>query len=142
MDIAKILNIKYNNLPFNEVSFGYTTVTIYPLTKIKDFVKANWIVIGEEDLCGDLICIDAKNNSFPVYLVPLSDELEPDYISSSFDNFVEILKMLSVISQGRDNPIKLQKNPMPENIKDNFLSNIKEKNPNCEIQFWENIFEV
>ena len=142
IDIPKILKTKYNKLPFNEVSLGYTTITIYPLTKIKDFVNVNWLVIGDEDLCGDLICIDTKTDSFPVYLVTLSGELEPDYLSSSFDNFVEILKMLSVISKGRDNPIKLEKNLVPKNIKNSFLNNIKEKNPNCDMQFWENIFEI
>lgn len=138
----KILKTKYNKSPFKEVSLGYTTITIYPLTKIKEFVKENWLVIGDEDLCGDLICIDTKTNSFPVYLVPVSDDLEPDYISSSFDNFVEILKMLSIISEGRDNPIRLESNMVPENIKNDYLNSIKEKNPNCDMQFWENIFEI
>lgn len=138
--IDKKFALKYNKLPFKQVSFGYTTISIYPLDEINEIFKERWLVIGDEDLCGDLICVDSMDSSFPVYLIPLED-LEPDYISSSIDNFIEILKMLQILSEGRKNPVELENNPLPKNIRQNFLNRIKEKNPNCELQFWESIFE-
>jgi len=80
------------------------------------------------------------DNSLPVYLVPLED-LEHDNISSSFDNFIEILKMIQTLSDDRKNPVELENNSLPENIRDNFLSRIEEKNPNCELQFWESVLK-
>lgn len=142
MSIPKIFNIKYKQLPSSQVSLGYTTITIYPLAEINNFIKDNWLIIGNEDLCGDLICIDTKIGTLPVYLVPLTDELEPDYIASSFDNFADILKVLVSISINRESPMRLEKNQVPKSVKDDFLNNIKEKNPNCDIHFWENIFEI
>jgi hypothetical protein len=140
MKIPEELIKKFYKIPFNEVSFGYTTISIYHLVKIREIIEDRWLIVGNEDLCGDSICIDIIDNSFPVYLAPLED-LETDCISSSFDNFIEILKILNTLSEGRKNPVELENNPLPENIRENFLSKVEEKNPDCELQFWESIFE-
>ncbi len=140
MRIPEELIKKFYKIPFNEVSFGYTTISIYSLVKIREIIENRWLIIGEEDLCGDSICVDIADSSFPVYLVPLED-LEPECISSSFDNYLEILKMLQKLSERRQNPVELENNPLPENDKNIFLISIEEQNPDCEIQFWESIFE-
>lgn len=49
--------------------------------------------------------------------------------------------MLQTLSENRKSPVELENNSLPENIKDNFLSRIVEKNPYCELQLWESIFE-
>ena len=140
MKIPEELIKKFYKIPFNEISFGYTTISIYPLVKIREIIEDRWLIVGDEDLCGDSICVDIIDNFFPVYLVPL-EELEPDCISFSFDNFIEILKILNTLSEGRKNPVELENNPLPENIRENFLNKVEENNPDCELQFWESIFE-
>ncbi|HEX2939355.1 MAG TPA: hypothetical protein VHO66_10650 [Ruminiclostridium sp.] len=137
------------NSPINEVSINCTTITIFPLKEIKKInlskpshIDNDWIIIGDEDLCGDLICINSNSESLPVYLVPIDDELEFEYISSSLNNLIEILLMLKEISIGRDTPVKYEQNPLPEDELNQFLQKVKLFNPDCELQFWSELFEV
>lgn len=140
---------KLNSINFHEISIGYTTITIYPSDSLEDMqttgidhLTDNFIVFGDEDVCGDLLCIDTSNGSLPVYLVPLDNEIDPECISISFDNFINILHLLKDISIGRDNPVKLEENPVPKNIEKNFLNYIIMQNPDCEIKYWEELFEI
>jgi hypothetical protein len=139
---------KLNKINFNEVSIGYTTITIYPSDSLEDmqitgidYLSDKFIVFGNEDVCGDLLCVDTSNNSLPVYLVPLDNEIDSECISISFDNFINILHLLRDISIGRENPVKLERNPVPKNIEQNFINYIIMQNPDCEIQYWEELFE-
>ncbi len=148
MIVPKEYIAKLNSIPFHEVSLGYTTITIYPSKSIKrmllsdiEHLNNKFFVIGNEDLCGDLLCIDTSIDSLPVYLVSEENDLETDYISFSFDNFMNILNMLKDISTDRENPVKLEKNPVPEDLKNYFLNQIIISNPDCEMQFWEGLFE-
>jgi hypothetical protein len=149
MIVPKAYKSKLNSIPFHEVSLGYTTITIFTSKDIKNFlisenkyINQNFIAIGNEDLCGDIFCIDTSIDSLPVFLVPMTNDLKPEYISSSFDNFVNILILLKGISANRDNPVKLEQNPVPEELKKIFLNYISIANPDCEKQFWEELFEL
>lgn len=141
INLENIMN-RYNETYFSEVSINYTTFTLYSLEKIKSInpPSANCLIIGDEDLCGDLIAIDTNIDSLPVYLITLDYELEPDYISSSIDNFIQIMIKLKELSIDRETPIEFEQNPISDQEKNEFLKQIRCSNLDCDMQFWEELF--
>jgi hypothetical protein len=142
MNILDVIRNKYSLLPFNEVSFGFTSIMLFPCEEINDVINDKFLIIGYEDLCGDHLCVDITSKLLPVYIAPLDGDLSIDCVSASFDNFVEILKVFNELSIDRDNPKKLENNPVPEDLKKKVLNQIRISNPGCEMYFWEGLFEV
>jgi hypothetical protein len=99
--------------------------------------RINWVVIGNESCCGDPIFVDTADNKLPVYSAPHGmGEWEPELIATSFDNFIEIIKLLMPISQGREDPVALEKNPLTDEDKENLLSQIMDINNGIDGSFW------
>lgn len=131
----------YKELDFNNISIGYTTITLYNLNEFNK-ISDKLLAIGDEDLCGDQFCIDISKNTLPVYLVPIDNDLEPDFISASFDDFINILRRLKLVAVKRNSPKMLEQNPISDADKQNFINYIILNNPNCEVQFWKSLFEL
>jgi len=138
------------NLGFDNVSLGYTTINIYTINELinnqkhmqNSCINENSLVIGNEDLCGDLIFINTADKNLPVYLLYTDgSDYEPDLIAVSFENFIKILNYIREISFERKNPNALEKNPIPSNIKYSILQCIEKDNVSIYLDFWKDLFE-
>ncbi|MPN15619.1 hypothetical protein SDC9_162953 [bioreactor metagenome] len=98
-------------------------------------------IIGDEDLCGDLIGVDTKNESLPIYLIPSDSDFETTCIASSFDNFVQIMIKLQELSVGRESPIEYAENQLSDDELNTFLVQVESTNPGCDMEFWKDLFE-
>ncbi|MDQ2088105.1 hypothetical protein RBH29_16890 [Herbivorax sp. ANBcel31] len=162
MNLINEYMIKRNKIELNEISLGYTTVYLYKveeldeaqvgysvdengniLTGISDEDwKKEWLVIGYEDCCGDAIFTDMSNSEFPVFTaIHGVGKWNSQLISSTFDNFIKALGYIKEASRGRENPVKLEQNPLTENEKEKILSKIHHENKDIELLFWEDWLE-
>jgi hypothetical protein len=99
--------------------------------------KNSWVVIGNESCCGDPIFIDTVENSLPVYTAPHGmGAWEPELIATSLSKFIEIMKLLAIVSQGRENPVALENNPLTDEEKEKVLSQIMDQNSGIDGSFW------
>jgi len=100
--------------------------------------KKSWEVIGYEDLCGDPIFVDHSSEGSPVFTAMHGmGEWRSTAISDSFDAFNKSLRIVAEIAVGRENPVKLEANPISLAEIEGALETIRALNPNSEIEFWE-----
>ena len=144
-------------VPFREVSFGSSTVRIFDSNQIDEAQlgysrdsngqslcgrkdgdwKDEWLVIAYEDLCGDPIFIDTSVNNMPVYTAMHGQgRWEPELIADTFDGFVESLKAVKSVAAGRENPVELESNPLPNAQCEQILKTIRVANPKADTAFW------
>ena len=103
----------------------------------------SWLVIGREGLCGDPVFVDLAKPGFPVYTAIHGEgEWDPTVISDSFSAFVSALSALQSVSEGRDNPVELERNPVEPAMLDSLLERIQSSNPQSDINFWGSWFEI
>jgi hypothetical protein len=152
-----------NRLPLAQVSLGYTTVAIFSESELEEAQlgygvsdsgetftgekkgdwKKSWLVIGSEDLCGDPIFVDLDAPELPVFSAAHGQgEWTPVMIASSFEGFVKALQEIESISDGRQNPVQLQRNPLLVSERERVLRRIAELNPDASLDFWESWFSV
>jgi hypothetical protein len=141
-----------------EVSFGVTTIQVFRAGDLKslqigysvstegkslagdkegDWLKA-WIVIAVESACGDPIFIDVSKEGFPVYTAMHGEGTwEAKNIAVSLLAFGRALSALAEVSKGRENPVALENNPLPDIEKEAILAAIRRDNPGLDVDFWE-----
>ena len=158
MNVQPYLELR-NNFPIESVSFGYTTVTLFARNELKDAQvgysvsdsgqpftgeeegdwKESWFVIGYEDLCGDPIFVDLADPEFSVFTAAHGEgDWSPEMIASSFQGFTQALQEVKRLSEGRDNPVKLERNPVSAVERERVLSRIADLSKNPSLEFWEN----
>jgi hypothetical protein len=141
-------------VPFDSVSIGYDSVELIPLVELEAAQRGygvipdgeetdwqpEWLVIGHEGRCGDPIFIDTSNDEFLVYTAAHGmGEWDPNLLASSFDHFVQILTRLQSLADGREDPMKLDKNPLTESERKSFLDFIDSGSPDVDSSFWETL---
>ena len=162
MNIDQYIEIR-RNVTLGQVSFGYQTVRLFPVEELEEAQvgycidpsgailtgenegdwKHSWLVIGYEELCGDPFFADLNEKELPVFTAAHGEGMwNPVMVASSFGGFIESLNEIRRISHGRDNPVALEKNPLPEVERERVLNKIAELNGNAWLEFWESLFEV
>jgi hypothetical protein len=157
MDARKYIELR-NETTIEIVSLGYTNVRLfhadalvdaqvgYSVTESGESLTGDkegdwlpsWFVIGGEDLCGDPLFVDLANPDLPVVTAPHGEgDWHPVTIASSFNGFVAALEEVRVLSEGRENPMKLKNNPILSFQREQTLMAIAEANPNNSLEFWE-----
>jgi len=142
------------------VEFGYTAIRIYRSDELAgaqlgysvnpDGVSligqndgdwhSNWLVIGNEELCGEPIFIDTSQPGFPVYnAMHGQGRWDPEPLAVSLAALRESLSALAEIAKGREDPIALEQNPLPEAERNGFLATVRRLNPGIDISFWEQL---
>ena len=162
MDTEQYIEIR-RSLPFDEVSFGYQTVKLFPVEELEeaqlgysvgdsgeDFTgenagdwKRGWLVVAHEDLLGDPIFVDLSKPELPVFTAAHGgDEWNPVLIASSLRGFIEALTEVKRVSKSRSNPVEAERNPLPATERERILSRIVELNGGASLEFWEGWFEA
>ena len=144
-----------------DISIGYSEINIFKLENIekkqigysvsengKSLVgknngdwKKNWIVIATDNI-DDPIFVDIEKLNLPVFTSEHGNgEWEESCIAISIENFSQILYNLKQLSIERENPIRIETNPISETEIDNFLSKTKNDNKGMDIEYWEIFLE-
>jgi hypothetical protein len=152
-----------NKIKFDEVSLGSTRVYLFKDNEIEEaqigygidnkgssltgtvegYWKESWLVIAYEDLCGDPIFIDIHKKGFPVYTAIHGEGTwDPENIATSFENFTKALTYIIEISKDRENPVKLENNPLSVVEKESVLKRIHSDNEGIDAGFWEDWLEI
>ena len=142
-------------VPFDSVSLGSTTLNLTGSSELEAAQQGysivpegdetdweqEWLVIGNEDLCGDPIFIDTSDESYPVYTAAHGmGEWSPQLIASSFEHFIQILTKLRQLSQGRENPVQMEANPLTAKQMEELAELISAEHPDVDLGFWETIY--
>jgi hypothetical protein len=100
--------------------------------------RAEWLVVGYEDLNGDPLFADTSVDDWPVYTAAHGEGAwEPVRIADSFSRFVEALELVRAASVGREHPVALEANPLPPRERARILREVRSRNPASELDFWE-----
>ena len=98
---------------------------------------SNWLVIGNEDLCGDLIFIDTAAPGYPVFTAPNGEgRWDPEPVAVSLVGLREALAVVGRAAKGRENPVALEENPFSGTDREIILKEIQEHNPDIDLSFW------
>jgi hypothetical protein len=145
-------------LDFFEVSFGYSTIEIFPLEELSQHQLGyavgqhgnkltgtqdgdwheSWVVIGVDEM-GDPIFIDDAAPGFPVYTAAHGEgRWDPVLLAVSLDGFNQALSVLAKLAaKGREHPVGLEANPLTAEELDAALNEIQAANPGLAVRHWE-----
>ena len=162
MNIDHYLDLR-NVATIESVSLGYTTVALFSAAEVEDAQvgysvsdsgervtgdqegdwKESWLVIGCEDLCGDPIFVDLAKPLLPVFTAAHGQgDWSPVMIASSWEGFIQALQLVKRVSIGRENPVKLQQNPLSAVEREQTLNRIAQLNRGASLEFWENWLRI
>ena len=145
------------SVPFDRVSIGYAGISLVPLDELEPAQNGygvvleesqtdwrhEWIVIGNEERCGDPIFIDSDDDEYPVYTAAHGiGEWTPQLVAFTFRHFVEVLQQLQVFSRGRANPAQLQRHPVTHEEGEKFIDFIRRTSPEVDFTFWRGLYET
>ncbi|MBK9163837.1 MAG: SMI1/KNR4 family protein [Acidobacteria bacterium] len=100
--------------------------------------KDGWTVIGYDERCGDPIFVDLNSEGFPVFTaVHGLGEWTPKQIGDTLESFRKCVDEISAISIGRENPVKLEANPISNLMRQEVLKKIKSFSLDSDLEFWE-----
>jgi hypothetical protein len=151
-----------DEVPFDEINFGFSGIELFPLEAIESEQvgysidptgkslctgepgswESAWIVIGRDSCLGDPIILDSASPGYTV-LTSAHGEGEWDLspISVSLSAFQVSLQVVAQIASGRESPMALENNPLPDELRDAALSSISAVNPGIDLYFWELFLE-
>jgi hypothetical protein len=130
-----------------EVLFGFGGIE---LSEIDDVLQSTrhghdsgldgrWLVIGKEVGLGDPLLLDT-GSSQGVYIVLETDDINaPTRVADSLDGFAVALAELRRLSEGRENPMKLEANPVDESDVTQFEDAVRHANPSSAEWWWRQI---
>jgi hypothetical protein len=128
------------------VAMGYRTVRLLPLDELQEAQAGyagegwfdDWLVIATEDELGDPIFADLGSSDLYVSTAMHGvGQWEPVRIADSFSGFVASLRCVAAVAEGREYPVALEDNPLPESEAESVLSEIRRLNPRSDMEFWE-----
>jgi hypothetical protein len=102
--------------------------------------RSTWLVIGYDETCGDPIFIDRSKEGYPVYTATIGKgRWDPVPIAVSLQAFGQALSAIATVAKGRENPVALEQNPLPESERDRALAAIRQHNPQIGLNFWHTL---
>ncbi|HET7871377.1 MAG TPA: hypothetical protein VFL42_02625 [Terriglobales bacterium] len=151
-------------LGFREISFGSGGIKLYTPEELDDAQigysrsaegksfcdgttgswNAEWIAIAYDTGLGDLIILDTSISELPV-MTALHGEGSWDakIIAGSLAGFGEALREVQRASVGRESPVALEQNPLPEDQRRDILARIRIAiGQRADIDFWGGLLET
>lgn len=101
--------------------------------------NSNWFAFASDEV-GAPIFVDLNDGR--VY----TDNNDQDnrkifYVATTLENYIQGIRELENISEGRETPEQLRDNPIPEAIADSILERIDFANPGIDLWYWELFME-
>lgn len=127
-----------------EAQFGYSVAddgTDLTGTNDGDWMR-QWVVIGEEVMCGDPVFVDTEKPGFPVYTAMHGEgSWDPTLISETYLGFVSILDRLALLAKGREHPAGLIKKPLTLEEIEAFVAFASKAGRLEDPGFWESLLD-
>jgi hypothetical protein len=151
----------FESLGFDEIAFGYAGLKLlspdeleegqagYSLSEEGESLcdgkpgswKAEWIAIGYDTSLGDPIILDTSNGQI-MDAMHGEGSWEPYAIAKSLQAFAVALKEIKRASTGREYPVALENNPLPDEERDRILDMIRTASGDgINLEFWRLIME-
>jgi len=157
-DTSEIFRLWRLSLPFDEISLGIGGIRLAKVDEITAFQvgysisaagasfstgqsgdwKPHWLAIGYDTCLGGPIVLDTSATP-PQVLTAMhgAGEWDAIEIATSLAGFEVALVEVKQLSNGRENPVALEENPIPPTERVAALSKIEAANPGIDMQFWE-----
>lgn len=157
MNIQQYVDLR-NSLEIDSVAVGYMEVKIFSPDDLEEAQtgysrkesgeslvgtddgdwKQSWLVVGYEDSMGEPIFVNLDDERLPVYTaIHGQGRWDAIQLATSFEGFVEALKEVDKFSTGRQSPVELHKNPIPQDEREELTGKIKSLTENTLDSFWE-----
>jgi hypothetical protein len=128
-DYHRYIDVR-RTMHLEEVSCGYRTVRLFQESELEDAQigysvgeagedftgqsdgdwSSNWLVIGDEDVCGDPIFVDLSETDFSVFTAAHGQgRWDPELLASSLTGFIKALAEVHRLSEDRRNPTQLER---------------------------------
>jgi len=105
--------------------------------------RSEWLVVGQEDMCGDPVFIDISNDDLPVFTAVDGEGIwEPTLLATSLNGFVAGLRLVSQLGANRSNPVELEGNPLSEPEMKALVDGLQCLGEGAELGCWTNWFEI
>ncbi|MBL8152494.1 MAG: hypothetical protein JNN15_21450 [Blastocatellia bacterium] len=99
--------------------------------------QPNWLVIGYAESVGDPIFVDLAQLDIPVFTAMIGiGQWLPTKIADAFKELLAALDLVFEVSIGREYPVLLEQNPIPEKVFDQVIGEIEQRNPRSDSEFW------
>jgi hypothetical protein len=171
MSIPQEYSAWLQSLGFTEISFGYAGIKLllpeeldglkfeegqtgYSISPDNQSLcngeegvwKPQWLVIGSDTLIGDPIILNTSNfktsNSTVMSAIHGEGVWEPFPIAAGLPAFALALNAIKKASIGRENPVALESNPLPQAERKKIVQLIAGANgEEINLEFWELILE-
>lgn len=126
-----------------EISLGYSGITLYAsddlheaqlgYSRLPDGTsltgqdpgdwREEWVVIGNEQTCGDPIFVDTSGKLLPVFTAMHGvGSWDPRMVAESYEGFLRIIERFSKVAIGREHPVALEAKPMTRVEFDEFMA--------------------
>jgi hypothetical protein len=129
--------IQFEDLDKNQIGYKIDTKGNSLVTEVPGSWRNDWLVIGHDNV-GDPIFIEKDDEDLPIYTSEHGkEEWEVVLIAESLEKFKTILEDLRKLSIQRENPDKLEENPLIEKDSIEFIKKIKKKNKDVDFWWWE-----
>lgn len=92
-------------------------------------------MIGRETSTGDPIMLDLDAGQV-LTAMHGQGEWDPDPIADSVDGLFAILNAFAAVARGREDPVRLEKNPVGADEREDFLSAVRGANPDLDPWWW------
>jgi hypothetical protein len=163
MNVQKEYSRWFESLPLHELSFGYAGLRLFSLAELDEGQlgysrspereslcsgepgswKNEWIVIGNDTLLGDTLILDTSSPNLRV-LTDMHGQgsWNPRIIATSLESFAFSINTIHQLSAGREDPAKLEQNPLSEEDRQQALNAIRAKNGDeIDPDFWSLFLE-
>ena len=146
-------------LGFDEVSFGYSGIKLFSSAELDKAQigysvgvdgqslcdgspgrrQPEWLVIGYDTEVGDPFIVDTSDETLRVMTAMHGQGTwDAHPIARSLDAFGETLRVIREIAAGREYPVALEKNPLPDDERDKVLDKINDLNGGeVGMDFWK-----
>ncbi|WP_156117290.1 hypothetical protein [Xanthomonas sacchari] len=143
---------------FKEISFGAGGLYLAPADHLTQFQvgyafapdgttlctgeagawQQTWLAIGHDTCVGDPLILDCSTKPFQVLTAMHGvGKWEPTIIACSLDGFRIGLEEIRKLSQNRENPVRLERNPLLPAERSSALKRIEFANPGVGMLFWQ-----
>ena len=104
--------------------------------------RESWYVIGRDELAGGPLFLDLARPGAPVLTAEHGmGEWDPVQIADSAERFLQILQLLQAVASGREHPVALAANPLPDAERDRVLAKIGDANPGADLFYWSSFLD-
>ena len=137
----EIVFLSANRLENEQIGYSIDTNGISLVSEKEGDWQKKWITIAHDNL-GDPFIVDTGSKTLTVLSAAHGEGIwQPFIVADSLDSFRNIVLIIKQVSNNRNHPVALGKNPITDSERNSSLQQIEKENPKTGLWFWEVYFE-